>query len=79
MKVSHVLLAVLGASIACSAFAAPALDGTLKKAKDTGIFTIGYRDASVPFSYLDAKGKSATATKSARTSPPLLKRRSAAS
>lgn len=58
MKVSHVLLAVLGASIACSAFAAPALDGTLKKAKDTGIFTIGYRDASVPFSYLDAKGKS---------------------
>ena len=56
MKVSHVLLAVLGASIACSAFAAPALDGTLKKAKDTGIFTIGYRDASVPFSYLDAKG-----------------------
>ena len=45
MKVSHVLLAVLGASIACSAFAAPALDGTLKKAKDTGIFTIGYRDA----------------------------------
>ena len=58
MIVSHVLLDVLGASIACSAFAAPALDGTLKKAKDTGIFTIGYRDASVPFSYLDAKGKS---------------------
>ena len=67
MKVSHVLLAVLGASIACSAFAAPALDGTLKKAKDTGIFTIGYRDASVPFSYLDAKGNKIAHTIDPRT------------
>jgi len=28
---------------------------TLKKAKDTGTFTIGYRESSIPFSYLDDK------------------------
>ena len=31
------------------------LSGTLKKAKDTGSFTIGYRESSIPFSYLDDK------------------------
>ncbi len=40
-------------------FALPAtaqeLTGALKQIKDTGEITIGYRDASVPFSYLDDK------------------------
>ena len=31
------------------------LTGTLKKVKDTGAITIGYRDSSIPFSYLDDK------------------------
>ncbi len=31
------------------------LTGTLKKIKDSGSITIGHRDASVPFSYLDDK------------------------
>jgi glutamate/aspartate transport system substrate-binding protein len=31
------------------------LDGTLKKIKDTGTFTIGHRESSVPLSYLDDK------------------------
>src|SRR5438046_8751277 len=31
------------------------LEGTLKKVKDTGTFTIGYRDSSLPLSYLDDK------------------------
>src|SRR5258706_5276773 len=31
------------------------LTGTLKKVKDTGTFTIGYRESSVPLSYLDDK------------------------
>ena len=31
------------------------LTGTLKKIKDSGAITIGYRDSSVPFSYLDEK------------------------
>ncbi|MDP4025975.1 amino acid ABC transporter substrate-binding protein [Methylobacterium sp. NEAU 140] len=33
------------------------LTGTLKKVKDSGAITIGYRDASVPFSYLGADQK----------------------
>jgi glutamate/aspartate transport system substrate-binding protein len=40
--------------------AAPALaqdTGTLKKVKDTGTITIGYREASIPFSYLDQNQK----------------------
>jgi glutamate/aspartate transport system substrate-binding protein len=32
-----------------------ALTGTLKKIKDSGTITIGHRDSSVPFSYLDDK------------------------
>jgi glutamate/aspartate transport system substrate-binding protein len=35
--------------------AAQDLDGTLKKVKETGTFTIGYRDSSLPLSYLDDK------------------------
>jgi glutamate/aspartate transport system substrate-binding protein len=35
--------------------AAQNLDGTLKKVKETGSFTIGYRDSSLPLSYLDEK------------------------
>ena len=31
------------------------LTGTLKKVKDTGSITIGYRESSIPFSYLDDK------------------------
>lgn len=33
------------------------LTGTLKKIKDTGTITIGYRESSVPFSYLDDNQK----------------------
>lgn len=39
------------------AYAPATLTGTLAKARDTGAITIGYRDASVPFSYLDARGQ----------------------
>jgi glutamate/aspartate transport system substrate-binding protein len=33
------------------------LAGTLKKVKETGVITIGYRDSSIPFSYLDDNQK----------------------
>src|SRR5438128_4886799 len=33
------------------------LTGTLKKVKETGVITIGYRDSSIPFSYLDDNQK----------------------
>lgn len=38
---------------------AGALTGTLKKIRDSGAMTIGYREASVPFSYVDANGRPA--------------------
>jgi len=42
----------------CSAQAnAEELTGTLKKVKETGTITLGYRDSSIPFSYLDDKHK----------------------
>jgi glutamate/aspartate transport system substrate-binding protein len=47
------------AAFVCAALAAPAaaqtLTGTLKKVKETGSITIGYRESSIPFSYLDDK------------------------
>lgn len=36
---------------------AEALTGTLKKIQETGSITLGYRESSVPFSYLNADGK----------------------
>jgi glutamate/aspartate transport system substrate-binding protein len=33
------------------------LAGTLKKIKETGVITIGYRETSIPFSYLDENNK----------------------
>jgi len=32
-----------------------ALSGTLKKIKDTGTITLGYRESSLPFSYLNKR------------------------
>ncbi len=47
---------VMASLLATSAFAADDLTGTLKKIKDSGSMTLGYREASVPFSYLQADG-----------------------
>ena len=56
MKRPLTVAALLAAGIA---FALPAaaqeLTGTLKKIKDTGTITIGHRESSIPFSYLDDK------------------------
>jgi len=49
-------LAVIAAAFAAQA-SAQELSGTLKKVKDTGTITIGYRDSSIPFSYLDDNQK----------------------
>ncbi len=53
------LLSKAGFAIIAAAFALTAhaqeLAGTLKKIKDTGAITIGYRESSIPFSYLDDK------------------------
>jgi glutamate/aspartate transport system substrate-binding protein len=48
------LLTVLsGLGMAFSSLHAQELTGTLKKIKDTGSITLGVRDSSIPFSYLD--------------------------
>jgi glutamate/aspartate transport system substrate-binding protein len=49
-------LAVAAAALTAQA-SAQELTGTLKKVKDTGTITIGYRDSSIPFSYLDDNQK----------------------
>jgi glutamate/aspartate transport system substrate-binding protein len=46
--------AALAAAIALPA-AAQELTGTLKKIKETGTITVGHRESSIPFSYLDDK------------------------
>jgi glutamate/aspartate transport system substrate-binding protein len=55
----RLVIAALAASFAAaSAYAqdaAPALTGTLKKIKESGTITIGHRESSVPFSYIDDK------------------------
>ena len=53
------LIPKAGFALVAAAFALAAqaqeLTGTLKKIKDTGAITIGHRESSIPFSYLDDK------------------------
>jgi len=49
---------LVSAALTAVVVAAPAVhaqtSGALKKIKDSGEMTIGYRDSSIPFSYLGA-------------------------
>ena len=57
MKLSRIATAfLLAATLASTAASAADLTGTLKKIKDSRTMTLGYREASVPFSYLQADG-----------------------
>src|SRR5258708_9529381 len=47
----------LAAAVCAGQANAEELWGTLKKIKETGAITIGYRDSSIPFSYLDDNQK----------------------
>lgn len=51
------LAMAFSASISGTPLGAQELDGVLKKIKDTGAITIGYRESSVPFSFLDDNQK----------------------
>jgi len=55
--IRHAKAAIAALTVAFVAIPAVAQDltGTLKKIKDSGSITIGHRDTSVPFSYLDDK------------------------
>jgi len=53
----HVMGLAFAAVFCASQVEAQELTGTLKKIKDTGTINIGYRDSSIPFSYLDDNQK----------------------
>jgi len=55
MRIAKITLVLAGLCIIGSPAQAQELTGTLKKVKDTGSFTVGYRESSIPFSYLDDK------------------------
>ncbi|MBA2400522.1 MAG: amino acid ABC transporter substrate-binding protein [Bradyrhizobium sp.] len=54
-------LRMMSLAVAAAVFATQAsaqeLTGTLKKVKESGTITVGYRDSSIPFSYLDDNQK----------------------
>jgi glutamate/aspartate transport system substrate-binding protein len=54
MKIAFIA-AALAAALAAAPAAAQELSGTLRKIKDSGTITIGHRENSIPFSYLDDK------------------------
>jgi glutamate/aspartate transport system substrate-binding protein len=58
MKSIHVLGLALGAALFAGQQAnAEELTGTLKNIKESGAITLGFRDSSIPFSYLDDNQK----------------------
>jgi len=57
MKTLHILGVALAAVLGVSQAGAEELTGTLKNIKETGAITIGFRDSSIPFSYLDDNQK----------------------
>jgi glutamate/aspartate transport system substrate-binding protein len=57
MKTLHILGVALAAVLGVSQAGAEELTGTLKNIKETGAITIGFRDSSIPFSFLDDSQK----------------------
>jgi glutamate/aspartate transport system substrate-binding protein len=57
MKRLRMMGLALAATLCVGQAGAQELTGTLKKIKETGSITIGYRDSSIPFSYLDDNQK----------------------
>jgi glutamate/aspartate transport system substrate-binding protein len=55
-KTAFTLIVAAAAALSlCGTAGAEDLSGTLKKIKETGVITVGHRDSSIPFSYLDDK------------------------
>jgi glutamate/aspartate transport system substrate-binding protein len=57
MRTLRVIGFALAALVGASQAHAEDLTGTLKKIKETGVINVGYRDSSIPFSYLDDNQK----------------------
>ena len=57
MKRSYIIGLALAAAVGAGPANAQELTGTLKNIKETGAITLGHRDSSIPFSYLDDNQK----------------------
>ena len=57
MKHRQTIGYLLAAALCAGPATAQELTGTLKNIKDTGAITLGFRDSSIPFSYLDDNQK----------------------
>jgi glutamate/aspartate transport system substrate-binding protein len=57
MKRSYVIGFALATALGVGQGSAQELTGTLKNVKETGAITLGHRDSSIPFSYLDDNQK----------------------
>src|ERR1700742_5098236 len=57
MKRKSMIGCVLAVTLCASPAMAQELTGTLKNIKETGTITLGHRDTSIPFSYLDDNQK----------------------
>jgi glutamate/aspartate transport system substrate-binding protein len=57
MKRLRVTVCALAMACCAGQVSAEDLTGTLKNIKETGAITLGYRESSIPFSYLDDAGK----------------------
>ena len=55
MQLTKAILLAAACGLAVTAAQAQDLTGTLKKIKETGTITVGHRESSIPFSYLDDK------------------------
>jgi glutamate/aspartate transport system substrate-binding protein len=57
MRHPHIIGLAIAAAFCAGQANAQELTGTLKNIKDTGAITLGFRDSSIPFSYLDDNQK----------------------
>ena len=57
MKHRQIIGCLLAGALCTGPAMAQELTGTLKNIKDTGAITLGFRDSSIPFSYLDDNQK----------------------
>ena len=57
MKHRQIIGCLLATALCAGPAAAQELTGTLKNIKETGAITLGFRDSSIPFSYLDDNQK----------------------
>src|SRR3954449_13563765 len=57
MKHTHMIGFAMASALCAGPATAQELTGTLKNIKETGAITLGFRDSSIPFSYLDDSQK----------------------